>query len=278
MRASSILAVAGASMLMLAACGVSSMSGTGSTAPRPGATASSGLSGSQWVMRGFSAAGGPVHDYVLAPTGPPQLGFGEAGKLSGTTGCNSFGGTYEETADSLTIAVGAVTTAACGSPATALQEKEVLAALPLVAAYTSTGPRLKLLDREGRTLLSYVAVVASLPGTSWRATGINNGKGAVVTVTGTRDVTATFDPDRRMTGDAGCNTYGGPYVIEGENSLVLGPLSVTSMACEEPAMTTESDYLAALDRVATYEITGSTLTLRDLSGAAQVTYQRKAAP
>ena len=41
----------------------------------------------------------------------------------------------------------------------------------------------------------------------------------------------------------------------------------------DPAGATESQYFAALDKVATYEISGRTLTLRDKDGAAQVTYQ-----
>ena len=44
------------------------------------------------------------------------------------------------------------------------------------------------------------------------------------------------------------------------------------MACPEPAMEIEQMYFAALENVATYQLEGSTLTLRDAGGATQATF------
>jgi heat shock protein HslJ len=44
------------------------------------------------------------------------------------------------------------------------------------------------------------------------------------------------------------------------------------MACEDNLMQIESQYTAALAKVTTYQIEGTTLTLRAADGATQVTY------
>ena len=53
---------------------------------------------------------------------------------------------------------------------------------------------------------------------------------------------------RTIGGVAACNHYGGKLTMEGDG-LHLMDLGRTAMACEEPAMTAESTYLAALMRV-----------------------------
>ncbi|MEX1021374.1 MAG: META domain-containing protein, partial [Litorilinea sp.] len=68
-----------------------------------------------------------------------------------------------------------------------------------------------------------------------------------------------------MGGSAGCNSFFGDYVIEDE-SLTIGPLGSTLMACEEPLMRQESAVLAALEATATYRIVGGILTLHDADG------------
>ena len=48
--------------------------------------------------------------------------------------------------------------------------------------------------------------------------------------------------------------------------------ATVAVDCDADAMALESEYVAALGKAATYEITGDRLTLRDASGAMQVTY------
>ena len=82
-----------------------------------------------------------------------MLGFA-AGKLSGSTGCNSFGGTYEQSGTSLAITLGATTLIGCPPPLDA-QEQAVLAALPTTSSFTVDGETLTLLDADGAALLEY---------------------------------------------------------------------------------------------------------------------------
>ncbi len=64
-------------------------------------------------------------------------------------------------------------------------------------------------------------------------------------------------PDHRITmtingrtvgGSAACNSYGGEIAM-GADGLRLDNLMQTEMACEEPAMTAEATYMAALGRI-----------------------------
>ena len=99
----------------------------------------------------------------------------------------------------------------------------------------------------------------------------NNGKQAVVGVIADSEVTLNFGTDSHVSGKAGCNNYNGGYETSGDQ-LKIGPLASTRMFCEKPTgvMDQEHQYLTALQNAATFEIAGSTLTIRDAGGAMQV--------
>lgn len=79
-------------------------------------------------------------------------------------------------------------------------------------------------------------------------------------------VTLTFGADSTFAGSAGCNRYFGRFLIQGRDSLSLGPAGSTMMACPEPIMTQEYRYLQSLSGVARYRLTDAGLTLEDESG------------
>jgi putative lipoprotein len=82
--------------------------------------------------------------------------------------------------------------------------------------------------------------------------------------------TATF-ADGSVSGSTGCNRYNGPYTIDGE-SLEIGPVASTLMACPPPRDAIESAYVAALDRVQTWAIDGEELVLSDDEGEELLRY------
>jgi heat shock protein HslJ len=94
--------------------------------------------------------------------------------------------------------------------------------------------------------------------------------GAWVLVQGTHDGTAIDVPgDWRVTlnlsdgGEAGgqaCNHYGGTYQLDGSR-IGFSAMSMTEMACEEPMMTVEAAYHAALAAINEVERSGDRLTL-----------------
>jgi heat shock protein HslJ len=253
-----------AGTLTMSACGsTSAPADAGSPAAAPA------LSGTSWVLESYA---GPDAEPVAAVTAGEvgTLVFAADGSFAGSTGCNRIMGTYTQDGSSLTFASGPMTLKACEGPVAA-QEAAVVAALPLVASFTQE-TSLVLQDAEGATLLTYAPGLSTLAGTSWQATGINNGKEAVVGMDGTEQVTLAFGDDGTVSGSGGCNTYSGPYTTSGTDQLTIGTLASTMKACEEQVMETEQMFFAALENVATYQLEGNTLTLRDAGGATQAMF------
>jgi heat shock protein HslJ len=254
--------------------GILALSACGSTAtPADGGAASpataNDLSGTSWDLASYAGADGePVAGLTSGEMG--TLTFAADGTFAGSTGCNRIAGTYTQDGSSLTMASGPMTLRACEGPV-ADQEAAIVAALPRVTSFTA-GTSLALLDADGSTLLTYEPGISTLAGTSWQATGINNGKEAIVSEVGTEQVTAVFGTDGTLSGSGGCNTYSGPYTTSGTDQITIGALASTRMACPEPAMAIEQMYFAALGTVATYQVDGTTLTLRDANGAMQATF------
>jgi heat shock protein HslJ len=100
----------------------------------------------------------------------------------------------------------------------------------------------------------------SLVGTDWRLKSI----GGKPVVEGTT-VTAVFSGDERVSGSSGCNRYFGSARVTAD-SLSVGPLGSTMMACEQAVMDQESAYLANLQAATSYTIEGSELRLGPTAG------------
>jgi heat shock protein HslJ len=74
-----------------------------------------------------------------------------------------------------------------------------------------------------------------------------------------------------VSGRSGCNQYGGTLTAHA-GRIAFGALEVTEMACDEPRMTSEAAYLAALSAITTDELGSATLRL---SGAGvELTFAR----
>jgi heat shock protein HslJ len=65
--------------------------------------------------------------------------------------------------------------------------------------------------------------------------------------------------EKRLQGNAGCNTISGPYQLSDGNKITLGNIISTKMAC--PAMDVETQFLQALQTADTYSRFGDTLLL-----------------
>jgi heat shock protein HslJ len=73
------------------------------------------------------------------------------------------------------------------------------------------------------------------------------------------EVTANFT-DGTVSGTSACNSYNAPFTVEGE-TLTVGQGVSTMMACEDPAMTLEQEYMAALQSVTGFSMDDDGLTL-----------------
>ena len=69
-----------------------------------------------------------------------------------------------------------------------------------------------------------------------------------------------FDPDGKVSGFAGCNTFFGTFVAT-DTTLDIGPLGATRKACPQALMSAESVFLQAVEGAVRYRIDGDKLTL-----------------
>ncbi len=70
---------------------------------------------------------------------------------------------------------------------------------------------------------------------------------------------AVFE-DGAVAGSPGCNSYSGTYQIEGD-SMTIGPLASTLMACTAELLGQETFYFELLAQTDSYEVSGDQLTL-----------------
>jgi heat shock protein HslJ len=99
-----------------------------------------------------------------------------------------------------------------------------------------------------------VTALATLDGTSWSLA-----EGKSMSIPDEVTMTIAFAAPR-VSGSSGCNRFTGTYQEDGE-SISLGPLAGTRMACADAVMTAERAYLAALAEVASWSATAASLTL-----------------
>jgi heat shock protein HslJ len=83
--------------------------------------------------------------------------------------------------------------------------------------------------------------------------------GAAIEVPDDWRVTLNFSDDGEVGGQA-CNHYGGTYDLDGSR-IGFSAMSMTEMACEEPMMSVEAAYHAALAAITEVERDGDRLTL-----------------
>jgi heat shock protein HslJ len=252
-----VIAALGALAIVVAACSGGGSAGTGGT-----------IEGTRWVLTSYQGenASVPVPDGVIV-----DATFAD-GKVAGSGGCNRYTG--PATVDGATLKVGplASTQMACDDPAGAT-ETAFLAAFQNAASFTATDATLTVYNASGASTLVFEAGPANPLLGEWNVTGFNNGQEAVVSPAQGTELTATFTADA-VSGSSGCNTYNGGYTLEG-SAVTIGPLASTMMACDQPIMDQEAQFQAALQAATTVESSGGTVTLRDASGAMQVTLASK---
>jgi heat shock protein HslJ len=232
------------------------------------ATESPPLDGTSWTLSELPGRS-------LVAGSPVTLRFAE-GRVSGSDGCNRYSGGYSSKGTSLEVSPSlAVTQMACEAGVME-QARVYVAALTGATSYRLAGDRLELLGSDGAALAALAAQSQTLAGTSWQATGINNGKQAVASVLNGSTVTMTFGADGIANGSAGCNRYSAHYEKDGAG-IKFAMARVTRMMCAEPAgvMEQEQQFLNALSSVATARVEGDRLELRTADGALAVALARE---
>lgn len=125
------------------------------------------------------------------------------------------------------------------------------------------------------TLLALAACSASrpdsLPG-RWQLVSHGPASGQVAAA---QDVDAfiEFGPDGQLSGNVGCNGFGGDYQVDG-NTITFGPIISTEMFCEGPVGEQEATTLAVLAESATFGLNGDMLTITSADGNSVIVLER----
>ncbi|TCD06683.1 META domain-containing protein [Erythrobacteraceae bacterium CFH 75059] len=116
-----------------------------------------------------------------------------------------------------------------------------------------------------------LAACATLPGGENARSALAGADWTVISIDG-RDVvsgtppTLTFGSDGRVTGTTGCNRFFASYT-EGTDTVTIGQVGGTRMACAAPLMEQERTMLAALPGTHRFAVAAGQLTLTTQSGA-----------
>jgi heat shock protein HslJ len=111
---------------------------------------------------------------------------------------------------------------------------------------------------------------SNLEGASWSLDTYLNREGKTECVLPYTEITALFESGR-VSGDGGCNSYGGNYVTKGDN-ITVGMVVSTMMFCIDNISDQESEYLQNLQNAATYNVSGNLLRMMDANGTIILTY------
>jgi heat shock protein HslJ len=207
---------------------------------------------------------------ITQPGDPSQytIEFKTDGSLTIQADCNIVLGTYSQTSAGLNLQLGPTTLVACPPGSSAEDFKQDLAS---VTGSSQTNGQLLLRLGSGDSHMMFTPVAApDLAGREWEAVSMNNGRGAIASLLSGTTLTLAFDIDR-VSGTAGCNRFFGPYTRSGE-SIALGPLATTRVACDPAVVQQEAAYLAALEASTSLSLRGNQLWLADADGATQVIF------
>jgi heat shock protein HslJ len=114
------------------------------------------------------------------------------------------------------------------------------------------------------------AELSQLSGQTFTLDWYLDSSGKQVQVLPNTQITAEI-ADGRISGSAGCNSYGAEIQINGDQ-IKIGMAMTTMMACDEPIMQQEQAYLQNLDKVATYQLQDGVLTFSDAQGNVILSY------
>jgi heat shock protein HslJ len=89
------------------------------------------------------------------------------------------------------------------------------------------------------------------------------------------DASVIFGEDGTISGNVGCNSFGGDYKVAG-NKIAFGPISSTLMMCADTAIADqETAVLNTLTETVTFVSAGDTLTITSADGSSVIVLARK---
>lgn len=186
------------------------------------------------------------------------------GRVSGFSGCNRFFGGYTLEGDRIVIGQLAGSMMMCAEASMTL-EHAVTRSLAGTFQYAVEGKLLTLRNGTEPVLTFEALPPPSLEGVTWKVTGFNNGRSAVVSpLTGTM-LSLTFK-DGAITGTAGCNTFRATYTA-GPGTIKVGSAVATLRACVGDGVAEqETEFLSALQSATVWTLDGRMLDMHRPDG------------
>ncbi len=184
---------------------------------------------------------------------PANVEFTAQGEVFGTGGCNRMMGGYSTEGDALELGPMAGSMMFCEGVMD--QENAVLAALDGTGSFTVDGDTLTINAANGAVLTLTRAAAAADDGSAAVPVGTNwvleqmihTGVEMQPLVEGT-EITLSFFEEGSLSGNSGCNQYSGGYTVNDDQTVTIGPLMSTLMACEgEGVGEQETAFQAALN-------------------------------
>lgn len=219
------------------------------------------LSGRSWHLTSYWTEEGAVP--VIEKT-DPIIAFTDAGRVSGTSGCNIFFGGYGLSGSRLRIHE-IESTKMTSTPEVLDQEKAFFALLLETETYTIDGDCLRLFDASGREILSFTSQTQPLQGKAWYLWSPRNDTGGAVQDPDTDLISLQFLDESQFRGTAAGTDYCGTYEAPGD-TIRFGPVEGWA---ELPEW-----YSSLLKQAHGYRITGAQLDIRNENGHSIMSFTR----
>jgi len=185
--------------------------------------------------------------------------FGADGSLTGSGGCNTYSGTYTTDGASLSISPLAATRLFCAD--TGEIEPAYLDALQAATGWAVDGGTLTISSTVDLVFGNGSAPTGTLTGQPWSLV-TQGGE----TVDPTLGISATFADDGTVSGSGGCNQYNATYTVDGD-TIAIGPIAATRMACAPHIGDAEAAYFTALESAMGFVVGGADLIIATADGS-----------
>lgn len=184
------------------------------------------LAATSWLVETMGAA-------AIISGHEPQISFSGDGRISGTTGCNQFFGTYTQTGSRVAFSGVGMTKMACLDDGIMAQEIAFGAILSGEAeASIDAHGNLTIRGEKGVAFTARPLAAeqpdgdpAVLTGAAWRVEDLNRGG-----IIDNSNLTLTFGEDGTVTGSTHCNSLSGGYTATA-TTITFTPIRTTLRAC-----------------------------------------------
>ena len=114
---------------------------------------------------------------------------------------------------------------------------------------------------------------AALSGSNWKLVSYGSASAPTPAVNGA-DTHLTFDEQRRLSGNMGCNSFGADYKLADSTRMLFGTVMSTMMACPGQVMEQEQSVLQVINVEATYQLNGDSLIITSKDGKTAAAFAR----